>query len=88
MLSSGPLPLDYQPNNFLADLCDFDSPGVKVAPPGLIHPDDDRCDICWGSLTSVDVEDSCSGGGAQKLSCGNVCGIKCLARAFENGNNL
>ena len=88
MLSSGPLPSDYQPNNFPADLCDLDSPEVKVAPLGLIHPDDDQCDICWGSLTSVDIEDSCSGGGAQKLPCSNVYGRECLARAFKAGNNL
>jgi hypothetical protein len=41
MLSSGPVPLDYQYINFLTDLCDFDSPEAKAAPPGLIHPDDD-----------------------------------------------
>jgi hypothetical protein len=80
-----PVPLDYQPNDFLTDRCDFISPKIKVVPPGTIQPEHEKCGICWGSLTTNDPE-ACSGRGARRLPCGHIFGRKCLVSTFNIGN--
>lgn len=81
-----PVPLDYQPNDFLTDRFDFISPKIKVVPPGTIQPEHEKCGICWGSLTTKDPEEACSGQGARRLPCGHIFGRKCLVSAFNIGN--
>lgn len=78
------VPLDHQLDELLTDFHDFVSPTIKVVPLGTIHPDKERCAACWGNLTisSRNLEESCSGAGARMLPCGHIFGQKCLARTF------
>jgi hypothetical protein len=85
-MSTRPVPLDYQPNDFLTDRSDFISPKIKIVPPGTIQPEHEKCGICWGSLTTSDPEEACSGRGARRLPCGHIFGRKCLVSTFNIGS--
>jgi hypothetical protein len=43
-----PVMLNYYPNDFMTDRCDFISPEVKVVLPGTIKPEHEKCRVCWG----------------------------------------
>jgi hypothetical protein len=81
-----PVLLDYYPNDFMTDRCDFVSPGVKIVPPGTIKPEHEKCGVCWGLMTASDPEEACCGEGARMLPCGRIFGRKCLASTFQIGN--
>lgn len=59
---------------------------VKVVTPGIIQPEHGKCGVCWGSLTTDDPEEVCSGQGARMLPSGHIFGRKCLLSTFKIGN--
>jgi len=77
------IPLDFQENEHLIDRSHFLAPDVTIVPPGTIADHSDRCGICWGSLSSADPEEACSGDGARRLPCGHIYGHKCLIELFQ-----
>jgi hypothetical protein len=70
-------------NEYLIDRSHFLSPKLRIVPPGTIADHSDRCGVCWGSFSSADPEEACSGEGARKLPCGHIYGHKCLIRLFQ-----
>ncbi|PMD22266.1 hypothetical protein NA56DRAFT_719028 [Hyaloscypha hepaticicola] len=81
-----PVQLDYKPNHFLTDRCVFIFPVIKVVPPGTIQLEHEKWGVCWGSLTTNDPEEACSGQGARRLPCGHIFERKCLVSTFNIGN--
>ncbi|KAN0116912.1 hypothetical protein V8E51_002889 [Hyaloscypha variabilis] len=79
------VPVNHWPNFFLTDRCDLLRPEVQVVPPGMIRPENDRCGVCCGSLTSLDKDEECKGYGARRLPCGHIFGRRCLLSTFQIG---
>jgi len=75
--------IPLQANEHFIDRSHFLSPKLTIVPPGTIAYHSDRCGVCWGSFSSADPEEACSGEGARRLPCGHIYGHKCLIRLFQ-----
>jgi hypothetical protein len=80
--SGTPIPLNSRRKDHHIDRSYFITPELRIVPAGKIKPHQDSCEICLGSLTSFDPEESCSGHGARKLPCGHIYGRQCIVDAL------
>ncbi len=81
----GAVPLDFKPDNFLVDQCDFITPKITVVPPGTLPSWREECGICKGLFDAPNRIDACPSG-ARMLPCGHIICRNCLARCLKASN--